>query len=198
MYKVPKKASWLIDLPNDLLSNENFQKIYYFFVVNSIVKDVSARGKDLSTDYGWKNPWSKPVYLNKQIKAMMSQEDILFSAQVFEQSKGNKKKAETMEEALEKADLKTFPQYENEKICIYNSKKNQILSTFAHIRNSFAHCRFNVVDHNNIRVYCFEDVEPNGKDTDVKVTARMVIFEKTLLKWISLISEGERNYTELD
>lgn len=198
MYKVPKKPAWLEDLPSDLLSNENFQKIYYFFVVNSIVKDVSARGKDLSADYGWNNPWSKPIYLNKQLKAKMSHENILFSAQVFEQAKGGKKKAETMDEALEKADLKTFPQYENEKICIYNNKKNQIISTLAHIRNSFAHCRFNVVDYNGNRVYCFEDVEPNNKDTKVKVTARMVIFENTLLEWISLISEGERKYTELD
>lgn len=197
MYKVPKTPSWLVALPSDLFSNENYQKIYNFFVVNSIVKGVSARGKDLSADYGWNNPWSKPIYLNKQIKAMMSQENILFSAQVYEQGKNSKKKAETMEEALEKADLKIFPQYDNEKICIYNNKKNQIISTFAHIRNSFAHCRFNVVDRNDNRVYCFEDVEPN-KDTNVKVSARMVIFESTLLRWISLISEGERYYTELE
>ena len=34
IYKVPKDASWLRDLPEDLFSSENYLKIYKFFVVN--------------------------------------------------------------------------------------------------------------------------------------------------------------------
>ena len=197
IYKVPKDASWLRELPDDLFSSENYLKIYTFFVVNSIVDGTSARGKSLARDYGWTNPWKSPYYLNKHLKEKTTDKNLLYSAQVYTQDAGSAKQKETMNDALEKANLKIFPQYEQEKICIYNSKKNQIISTFAHIRNSFAHCRFNVIDSDKGRVYCFEDVDPK-KDNQgkVKVSARIVLFENTLIDWIELICGGEKRYND--
>ena len=194
IFKVSKTAGWLQDFPHDLYDSDNFKKIIDFFVVHSIVEGTSARGKKLDKDYNWRKPWSKPYYLNMQLKDLATDKQLLFSASVFEQKEGSKRK-ETMDEALDKAELKTFPRYDVEKICVYNSKKNQILSTFAHIRNSFAHCRFNVVDHFGRRVYCFEDVDPKAdKQGNVKVTGRIVLFETTLFAWISLIESGEIEY----
>lgn len=195
LYKVSKEASWLEEFPEGLFGSENYIKIHSFFVVESIVDGVSARGKDLRQDYGWTDPWSRPYFLNKQLKKKTTDKDLLYSAEVYEQKADSMKKEKTMKEALEEADLISFPQYDKEKICIYNSKKNQILSTFAHTRNSFAHCRFNVIDSDKERIYCFEDVDPK-KDNQgrVKVTARIVLYEKTLIDWIELICGGEQMY----
>lgn len=198
IYRVEKKPNWLIDLPDNLLNDENYIKIYDFFVIHSVVDGISARGRDLLYDYGWSNPWKKPYYLNKQLKTLTTDKYLLFSAQVYEQKKDSKQK-ELMDKALDKANMKIFPQYTKEKICIYDSKKNQILSTFAHIRNSITHCRFNVVDSEGTRVYCFEDIDtkrmPEGKH---KVSARIVLFEKTLIDWIDLIKRGESIYSIKD
>ena len=198
IYKVSKKANWLQPIPDKILWNENFNIIYQFFVFDSIVDGASARGKGLKEDYHWSNPWAKPYYLNKQLKQLSTDERLLFSASVYEQKKAsNKKKVETMAEALDKANLKIFPETSFERICIYNNRKNQIISTFAHIRNSFAHCRFNIVEDSGNIVYCFEDVDPS-RDTlgRVKVSGRVVLFESTLLKWIDLIKSGEKEYSK--
>lgn len=198
IYKVPKNAAWIQPISNEILWSDNFIKIYKFFVFDSVVEGASARGKNLKEDYHWSNPWAKPYYLNKQLKQLSTDEHLLFSASVYEQKKANsKKKTETMEEALEKANMKIFPETSFERICIYNNRKNQIISTFAHIRNSFAHCRFNIVEDRGNIVYCFEDVDPQ-KDSmgRVKVSGRAVLFESTLLKWIDLIEAGEGEYSE--
>lgn len=195
IYKVQKQADWLQPIPSEILMSENFIRILRFFVFDSIVEGVSARGKSLEDDYSWTNPWAKPYYLNKQLKQLSTDESLLFSASVYVQKKDSKKIVETMDEALDKANMKIFPETSFERICIYNNRKNQILSTFAHIRNSFAHCRFNIVQDEGKTVYCFEDVDPK-KDSQgkVKVSGRIVLFETTLLKWIELIESGEREY----
>ena len=122
IYKVPKDASWLKDLPYDLFSSKNYLRIYTFFVVNSIVDGTSARGKSLSWDYGWTNPWSSPYYLNKQLKEKTTDKNLLYSAQVYTHKAGSTKQKETMIDALEKANLKSFPQYEREDMHIQQQK----------------------------------------------------------------------------
>ena len=199
IYKVQKEATWLQPISNEILKSENFNRIVKFFVLESIVEGTSARGKSLIKDYQWSNPWAKPYYLNRQLKQLSTDRNLLFSASIYEQKKVKiSKKLETMDEALDKANLKLFPETSFERICIYNSKKNQIISTFAHIRNSFAHCRFNILEDGENIVYCFEDVDPN-KDSQgkVKVSGRIVLFESTLLKWIDLIEAGEHEYTSI-
>lgn len=195
VYKVPKKANWLLDFPAGFESSENYIRIYNFFVVKSPVHGTSARSTDLTVDYGWSKPWRKPYYLNKQLKELTTDSELLYSASAYTNTATNTKKVELMDEALRKANLIVFPETDFERICVYNSKKNQILSIFAHIRNSIAHCRYNVVDVDSERVYCFEDVEPKMDSSgNVKVSARIVLYESTLIKWIELIEGGEIVY----
>ena len=143
-------------------------------------------GKSLS-EYGWKMPWSKPYYLNKQLKQAATNPNLLFSASKYE----------AMEETLEKAGLKdSFPSdFSMERICIYDVKKNQFMSVFYHIRNSLAHGRLNMVDIGGECIFILEDFTGRGKDL-VKVSARMILRKNTLLKWIEIIENGQCEYRE--
>ena len=195
-YTVPSNASWLISLPPAIYNDSNFQKIINFFVVHSFVEDTSSRGKSIDKDYHWNNPWKKPYHLRRQLINLSSNKSLLYSASVYDHKSNSK--AETLEEALIKADLIVFPRYDKEVACIYNSKEKQILSLFTHIRNSFAHCRFNIIDNEHGRVYCFEDGITVNKSMHLfKVSSRIVLFESTLLKWIDLIESGEKEYIKL-
>ena len=213
-YTVPVSASWIQGLPENIYTDETFIRIIDFYLVHCPVGNRSARGRDLATDYHWSDPWNKPWYLNRQLKeasTASTERKLVFSATSMEkktkgktdsiqsttQNKESKSqtKSVTMDEALVQAGLETFPQYMQEKICILDKEDNHYMSTFAHIRNSFAHCRFNICVFEGKRVYCLEDVIPVSKKSgDAKVTARIVLFESTLLKWIDLVEGGEQLY----
>ena len=100
-----------------------------------------------------------------------------------------------MEDNLKKADLMdNFPDnLDRERICVVNNKKNQFMSVFYHIRDSFAHGRFFVQDCNGRKVFVMEDVAPREGSLE-PVTARMIIRKETLLNWINLIKGGEKLY----
>ena len=68
------------------------------------------------------------------------------------------------------------------------------MSVFYHIRNAIAHCRLNMVDVDGECVFVLEDVQPNKNADRLKVSARMILRKSTLLKWIDLIEQGEREY----
>lgn len=140
-------------------------------------------------EYGWFAPWRKPYYLNRQLRQAASNYELLFSSKGYDE----------MDVALEKADLKeTFPSdFSRERICIYDTQKNQFLSVFYHIRNAFAHCRLNMIDVNGECVFIFEDVQPKKNTEQLKVSARMILQKSTLLKWIDIIENGEREYKKL-
>lgn len=186
MKKAPEiiKLSWIDDKHVDYFSDEDFRKIYNFFVINTPCEDLSSRAITLQ-EYGWKTPWRKPFYLNKQLKTASSNYKLIYSASTYN----------AVADALEKSDLKSdFPEKANiERICIYDSKSNQFMSVFAHIRNAFAHGRFKVVPVNDLSdsVFIFEDIAKNNK-----ISARMILRKSTLLKWISIISGGERKFEE--
>jgi hypothetical protein len=142
-------------------------------------------GKSLS-DYGWNNLWKDPYSLNAQLWQAVSTEKSIYIA----------KKYDDMDAELENAGLKdSFPsKLSHERVCIYNSQGNQILSVFYHIRNAFAHCRLNMVDVDGECVFVLEDVEPKKNAERLKVSARMILRKSTLLKWIDLIENGECEY----
>lgn len=147
-------------------------------------KERRAIQERLDKEYGWKTPWKKPYHLNRQLKQLASNHELIFSAEKYDE----------MDSALEKADLKEdFPSDLNrERICIFDSQNNQFMSVFYHLRNAFAHCRLNMVDSNGECVFIIEDVKANKNDNKVKVSARMILRKSTLLKWIDLIEHGER------
>ena len=95
---------------------------------------------------------------------------------------------------LTKADLiSSFPSnIAKERICIYDCKNNQFMSVFFHIRNAFAHGRFDFRALNDEEYYILEDVQ---KDKDcLKVSARMILKKRTLLNWMDIIEGGEKEY----
>ena len=105
-----------------------------------------------------------------------------------------------MDEALTKAGLKDdFPHKPyDECICIYDCQHNQFMSVFYHLRNAFAHGRLNMVDVDGECVFLFEDIQENKKKGEIKVTARMILRKSTLLKWIEIIENGEKEYQRDD
>ncbi len=106
------------------------------------------------------------------------------------------KKYESIKEELQKADLQFFPpkSISADKICIYINRSNQLMSIFSHIRNSFAHGRFNIVDFNGEQFYIFEDVAEQKNPHITKISARMILRTSTLLKWIQIIEGGRKSY----
>ena len=174
MKKTPEiiKLSWVDDKSADYFSDEEFGKIYNFFVINTPCENLSSRGITLQ-EYGWKNPWEKPFYLNRQLKATCK---LIYTASTYN----------AFADALEKSDLKSdFPEKTSiERICIYDSKDNQFMSVFFHIRNAFAHGRFKVVLVNDLSdsVFIFEDIKKQNQ-----ISARMNLRKSTVFKWISII-----------
>ena len=177
-------TSWLHWIAPEYFNNKNLFRIVIFFVFHSPCPELSSMGKALS-EYGWNTPWRKPFYLNRHLKEASSNPKLLFSAATYDK----------MSDALEKANLlENFPSdLQTERVCIYDNKKNQFLSVFYHLRNAFAHCRLNMVEMNDDCVFIIVDfIKEKGK---YKVSARMIIRESTLLKWIEIIEKGEKEFT---
>ena len=178
--------SWVSTLPPAVYNNIELFDIVKFYVFNTPCKTLSSRSITLG-DYGWTSPWSKPFYLNKQLKQASSNQNLLFSAASLN----------VMDNALQKADLLDLSNTDIslERICIFNNQKNQFMSVFYHIRNSFAHGRFNIYllnENSDDLVFLLEDVSPSSNRSGEKpVSARMIIRKSTLLKWKSIICKGE-------
>lgn len=163
--------------------DKNFIRILDFYLVHSPVLGLSAKCKSLQ-HYGWESPWKKPYWLNKQLKQASGNYELLFSAQ----SNG------AMEQNLEEAGLsQNFPdQLDKERIGFVNTKKNQFVSVFGHIRNAFAHGRFAIYNAKGKKVFVLEDVMPGNAPKTV--TARMIVHQDTLLKWINIIEDGQKEF----
>jgi len=174
---IDSKASWIDKETDNKLLNKEIQKIINFYVLHVPCKDLSARAIQLNDTYKLK----KEMHLNDS--------KFFFMAEVWDE----------MKPVLEDANLsKRFPpkQYE-EKICVYK-KENQLTSVFSHIRNSLAHGRFNIVDSDNESFFILEDFKPEvDKGEGNRVSARMILKKSTLLKWIEIIEDGEKNLTKL-
>ena len=183
-----RNPSWIDWIVPERFNDQDLFKIVIFFVFHSPCANLSTMSKSLS-DYGWNTPWRKPYCLNKQLRQTASTYNLIFSAKGYDE----------MEVALEKADLKdAFPSdFSRERICIYDNQGNQFLSVFYHFRNAFAHCRLNMVDVDGECVFILEDVQPKKNAEPLKVSARMILRKSTLLNWIELIENGEREYKKI-
>lgn len=181
-----RNPDWMQWIAPTSFEDAELFRIVIFFVFHSPCPQLSSMGKSLQ-EYHWNTPWKKPYYLNKQLKQASTNKYLLFSASSYA----------TMDAALHKSDLNdNFPSdLSRERICIYDNQKNQFMSVFYHLRNSFAHCRLNMVDVDGECVFILEDVQPNQKSDQLKVSARMVIKKSTLLKWIDIIEGGEKEFS---
>ncbi len=180
-----RNPAWIRWIAPDRFEDRDLFRIVVFFVFHSPCENLSSMRRTLA-EYGWTAPWKKPYYLNKQLRQVASNYKLLFSAKGYNE----------MDVALEKADLReNFPcNFSYERICIYDNQRNQFLSVFYHLRNAFAHCRLNMVDVGGECVFILEDVQPNKNSDQLKVSARMILRKNTLLRWIDLIENGEREY----
>lgn len=157
-----------------------------FFVVETPAPGLSNRGVSVS-EYGWDAPWRKPQYLNKKLKAASSNKSLYWSAAAV----GD------MEQALRNADLFDCAGIESkpfESAVFYDAKSNQTISLFYHLRNGFAHGRFCAFKSKGDIWFAIEDVAGKRKDDpagDIKrLTARILIKNSTLCKWMKLIKAG--------
>lgn len=180
-----RNPTWMRWIAPEYFNDHDLFRIVIFFVFHSPCSNLSSMGKTL-TEYGWSAPWRKPYCLNKQLRQAASIYDLIYSAKGYDE----------MDIALEKSDLKEkFPSdLSRERICVYDRQGNQFLSVFYHIRNAFAHCRLNMVDVDGECVFILEDVQSKKDSKQLKVSARMILRKRTLLKWIDLIENGEREY----
>ena len=183
---VERKPDWLQWISPQKFEDKDLFRIVVFFVFHSPCENLSSMGKSLY-EYGWKTPWKKPFYLNRHLRKTSTNFNLIYSADSYD----------NLEKALERAKLlDDFPNdLHTERICIYDNKKNQFLSVFYHLRNSFAHCRLNMVDVDGECVFILEDIIENKKNGEIKVSARMILRKSTLLKWINIIEAGEKEYT---
>lgn len=182
-YCTEKKPNWLEWITPERFNDKDLFRIVIFYVFHSPCNGLSAMKKTLQ-EYGWNTPWRRPYKLNLQLKDASSNPNLIYSAQSYE----------NMTEALEKSNLAdNFPSdFSTERICIHNSQNNQFLSVFYHIRNSLAHGRLNMVNYNKECIFVLEDGSIERKSGQFKVSARMILRKRTLLNWIEIIENGEK------
>lgn len=171
---------WEDTFTEAILHTSDFQKIFFFFTIFTPCTDLSCRGKSLKS-YRWDD--------KKVLK------DFLIKQKSIEIQSGNT--YEELEAKLQESDLKNgFPEDTiSEKIYI-RVDDNELMSIFRHLRNSFAHGRFNVIDSNGEQYFLFEDrsTRIDKKKNTYPVSARMILRKSTLLKWITIIEGGEKPY----
>lgn len=183
---VDENPRWLSEIPKTILEEDDFKSIYLFYVLQTPCSDLSSRSKTI-TSQGWTKPWRKPFYLNRQLKQEATNYNLLFSAAQYD----------ALYDVLRKSDLLQFPPENivDERVSFYDNKKNQFMSTFYHLRNGLAHGRFNIIQLENDWIFVLEDVAPH-KDHMKRVSSRMIIKKSTLLRWMELIRNGEKEYTK--
>lgn len=177
--KIDKNATWLQWIAPEKFNDKDLFRIVVFFVFHCPCEGVSAMGKSLD-EYNWHKPWSKPFYLNTQLKQVSSSDTLIYYSNAYDK----------LDEKLVEANLaENFPSdFNTERIAIYNNKGSRFMSVFYHIRNAFAHGRLNMVDVKGECIFVLEDVSPKTKN----VSARMILRKNTLLKWIDIIEGGEK------
>lgn len=152
---VEPKPSWIkavkVNDPNDVMGS-----IIQFFLVESPCKGVSSRGISL-LDYGWADSVPpKSGYLHQRLLEVANLRDgsTLFTAT----------RKEEMKNRFVDADMPgNFASTctSNRVVALINS--NFVLDLFRIIRNSLAHCRFQLVEKNGVDFIAFENGMP-GKD----------------------------------
>lgn len=178
---VEDKPGWIKD-NQPTVDSETLKKLVDFYVTHTPVKKASAQARSLDY-YGWNNPWKPPEALNEKLVEASSNNDLIYKT-------GEQEK---MQDTLESAGLLHCTDLpKQEVVCIHDSKRNQTLSLFYHIRNSFCHGRYVVVSRGGDLWLAAEDMSPrkqNG-EKEKRLTARMVLRVDTLLEWIDIVTAG--------
>lgn len=183
---VPKEATWVKENLDSNQLARLINPLLKFFVVESPVPGLSSRIKTLES-YGWIEPWKKPQYLNRKIKDCATNTALFWSAATKKDVAARLRDSGLGWSSLDKRNLQEIAVF-------YDVKKNQTMSVFYHLRNALAHGRFAAFKNKRDIWFVFEDVGPRGSKGDnpnlARLTARIVIKNSTLIKWIRVIQKG--------
>lgn len=152
------------------LDNRELLKILQFYLFECPVEGTSHRGKKFK-ELGYSGSRAFGALKKELLRTATPSLAHNFKPSTREEIKAN----------LESVENISYP----DEYCVYlkNSKSGIIQSMFSAIRNSFAHGSFNVRSYSHTRIFYLS----NYKDYE---KARMILHEKTLLRWIEII-KGE-------
>lgn len=175
---------WMKKNRGNIYVDDKFKQLIVFYVVNTPGIDLSSRGIDLRT-YNW----SENVYSeDKLIDYLLRVVNINQSS--FAVAKGLNEMESACEEILITDDF--YNNRDSEKMVIFQSKpkdncKNdtRVKSFFYHLRNSFAHGRFEIYNDEEGTTFVMEDVYQGN------VSARMILKQSTLIKWMEILQSGK-------
>lgn len=201
--RVPLKPGWVnTDLPREFYFDTDYLKIFGFYVVHALRPNRSSKGK-LITDYGWpRDVWKasssvslKDVLLYVADLHMRSPiYDIVTREPVLAETFAVSQKHDGVCEACNRAGVpEEFTRIRGaNRIAVYNSEDNAMLSVFDHIRNAFAHGRFTIYNDGFIALESGKSVYDSEKGKNLfDVRGRMILKKETLITWISIIESGK-------
>lgn len=189
------------DLPDYFYTDTDYLKIIAFFVLHAFRPNRSSKGKSLS-DYGWpKDVWrhSSSVGLRE---VLLYTADLHLRSQTYDSVTGEPLVMETFSSCQKLDDMSKacklarvqhdFARTRNaNRIAIYNSENNLMMSVFDHIRNAFAHGRFMIYNNEIVALESGKIVYDHDKKKNMfDVRARMILKKETLLQWITIIEAG--------
>lgn len=157
----------MLNTTDNFISKECFIKLIHFYVIHTPCKNISNKSIPL-INYGWNEPWKGKNSLKVLLKKASDPENLLFSVE---------KKSE-LNDVINQSEINTLLASNSPKniICFINSKGNQFISIFFHIRNAFAHGRFEVFKTDKGEFLLLEDWCRGA------CTAKMLLLTDTLLK----------------
>ena len=192
MSKEKISKSLYVSIKNGWLSGDNYKefktetyyKILDFFVVNTICEKLSCKGQNLKETAWGKDIWKKGE-LRKELLGSIDNQSQTNQPSVF-----FAKNYSDLTDGINNLNIgKDFYKQREEKILVYcKNNLTQIENIFYHLRNAFAHGRFNIYEHKKQRYYVFEAAQVNLSKETAKLQARIILKETTLLNWIKIIN----------
>ena len=197
----PFKPGWVNkDLPESFYNDPDNLKIIGFFVVHAFRPFRSSKGKTIH-DYGWpKNVWKNSSSVGLKdlliytagLHYLTNNKDIVTGEPILESTFCSCNNLNDMSSVCNNSgctDRFTQKRKVN-RIAVYNSENNVMLSVFDHIRNSLAHGRFTIYDDGMIAMESVKMTRNSKESNHDEVHARLLLSKKTLLQWIDIIRTG--------
>lgn len=173
------KSGWFQKPISEEFKTEKYYSILNYFLLEAAPEGLSYKHKELKEN-GWPNDvFRSSILYNHMFSNFLSKNSIFID-----------EKRDTFKQSLNKINFdKSFHNIREEGIVVQKkSNMNRINSVLYHIRNSFAHGRFQIYKFNNEIYYCLESGIIKKRANLFCLKSRMIIKEKTLLSWIELFN----------
>ena len=173
------ETQWIKPLALGDDADDDFKRIFVFYVINTPCKDLSARSIEFSK-YGLDKNFGKNDKQRKYVfeMARLETNTTLKIAKNFSEMRDACQKTKLDDEFYNNFDVERIAAKKN---------GNQFISILYHIRNAFAHGRFAIKQcrDGTDKMFIMEDL---GRGR--KVSARMILKKSTLLRWMEIIKTG--------